>query len=235
MLICLWNVRLITKRHFDDKISAPGLITYCIYVSFLLAIPASAWALNAIEYDARLCSAGIVVLSADLHKKLQPTTPPNQQRWLQGRINGTLSTLHWLCRRYAEVYKLDALEMRSNIEQLKASMVAKNWGEAQQQLSVIADLSPIEIESLRPENASESARLEAGQIYSRYCMSCHFRSMPEATPPIFSLSSMARKLPEKEFIARMIVGVHGTPEIALQNPLSDDDISGMFAYLLTAP
>jgi len=33
----------------------------------------------------------------------------------------------------------------------------------------------------------------------------------------------------------MTVGVHGTPEIDLLNPLNDRDISDMFAYLLTTP
>jgi cytochrome c5 len=198
-------------------------------------IPASAQALNAIEYDARLCSAGIVVLGADIEKKLLSTTPENQGFWLQERINGTLATLPWLCRRYAEFNKLDALEMRRNLEQLKDSVVAKDWGEVRHRLVVVSNLSPLEIRNLKPGDASESARLEGEQIYSRYCKACHFRPMPGTTPPIFSLSDMARSLPENEFIARMIVGVHGTPEIALQNPLSDGDISGMFAYLLTRP
>lgn len=195
---------------------------------------ANAWALNVVEYDARLCSAGIVVLGADIQKKLQPTTPENQDFWLQERINGSLSTLPWLCRRYAELHKLDAVKLRKNFEQLKNSVVEKDWREVQQQLPVLSNLSPLDVRHLKPGNASESARLEGGQIYSRYCKACHFRSMPGATPPVFSLSDMARNLPEKEFIARMIVGVHGTPEIALQNPLSDRDISGIFAYLLSS-
>ena len=106
-------------------------------------MPASAWALNAIEYDARLCSAGIVVLGADIEKKLEPTTPENQSLWLQERINGTLSTLPWLCRRYAELNKLDALEMRRNLEQLKNSVAAKDWGEVRKQLAVVSNLSPL--------------------------------------------------------------------------------------------
>jgi mono/diheme cytochrome c family protein len=228
-------VRLTTKRQFANKTSGLKFIAYYVYVSILLTIPAGAWALNAIEYDARLCSAGIVVLGADIEKKLLSTTPENQGLWLQERINGTLSTLPWLCRRYAELNKLDALEMRLSLEQLKHSVAEKNWGEVRKRLVVVSNLSPLKTRNLKPGNASESAHLEGEQIYSRYCKACHFRPLPGATPPIFSLSGMARNLPEKEFIARMIVGVHGTPEISLQNPLSDGDISGMFAYLLTLP
>ncbi len=227
MLICQWNVRLITKRQFDSL----RFIACYFTVSLLFTVPTSAWALDAMEYDARLCSSGIVVLGADLRKQLQPATPDKQKLWLKERINGTLSTLIWLCRRYAELHHLDAMEMRSSIEQLKNKFAAKDWAAVQQKLSVISNLSPLRIEHLKPGNASEAARIDGGKIYSRYCMSCHLRSMPEATPPVFSLSDMARNLPEKEFIARMIVGVHGTQEIALQNPLSDRDISGMFAYL----
>ena len=72
-------------------------------------------------------------------------------------------------------------------------------------------------------------------IYTRYCHGCHVVSNPRQTPPVYSLAGMANHLPAKEFIARMITGVHGTAEIRLRNPLSDGDIRGIYAYLLTLP
>jgi len=204
-------------------------------VIVFLFVPTNLWALSSLEYDARLCSASIVVLEADIQKQLRLDTPETQKRWLYQRNSGSLSTLAWLCRRYAALHKLDGLQTRNKIEQLKNKVVAKDWVSVWNDLTALVNLMPLEIKSLKPENASADAIVEGGKIYSTYCSACHSRSTPDAIPPIFSLTEMARDLLAKEFIARMIIGVHGTPEIALQNPLSDADISAMYAYLRQKP
>lgn len=70
-----------------------------------------------------------------------------------------------------------------------------------------------------------------GRIYQRYCAGCHTHPDRTAENPADSLFAMAQRQPLNEFLARMLVGVHGTPEISLRNPLSDRDIAGMTAYL----
>ena len=43
---------------------------------------------------------------------------------------------------------------------------------------------------------------------------------------------MARDLPPEEFFARMLLGVRGTPDIGLSNPLTTLEIGAMTRFLI---
>jgi len=92
---------------------------------------------------------------------------------------------------------------------------------------------PLSLKGLKAEEAKTESINTGKELYKSYCQACHKQPDLNQARPAYSLFKMAKALSNKEFIARMVVGVHGTPEIALQNPLTDDDISGMYNYLLT--
>jgi hypothetical protein len=46
------------------------------------------------------------------------------------------------------------------------------------------------------------------------------------------LAALAKRSAKADFIARLLVGVHGQPEIGLHNPLTHADIRGFARWLL---
>lgn len=184
------------------------------------------------EYDARLCSAELIVLESDLTKYLKQSTPATQREGLQQRMAGALGSLNWLCRQYAALYNIDSSKLQLDIKQLRVSFKDKNWSRSKQILNLLVEKMPLSLQGLRAKDANKEAIQTGKQIYKSYCQACHRKADVNQQRPAYSLFEMAKKLTQKEFIARMIVGVHGTPEIALQNPLTDDDISGMYRFLL---
>jgi mono/diheme cytochrome c family protein len=198
----------------------------------LLLAPISASAMGTQEYDARLCSAQLIVLKGDLRQFLNPTTSENHRNGYQQRIAGALGTINWLCRHYAFLHKFSFGKLKIDINELLDAFNKENWNKAGQKLDTLIEKMPLSLKGLKPEKATPEAIQTGKEIYKDYCQACHKQPELNLARPAYSLFKMAKKLSQKEFIARMIVGVHGTPEIALQNPLTDDDIAGMFAYLL---
>ena len=190
-------------------------------------------AIDSQEYDARLCSAELVVLKGDLQRFLNPSTPTKQREGYQQRMAGALGTLNWLCRQYASLHDIDSHKLQLDIKQLQGTFKEKNWNRSKQILRHLIAQMPLSTKGLKPEEASKEAIQTGKEIYKSYCQACHRQAELRQARPAYSLFKMAKNLTQKEFIARMIVGVHGTPEIALQNPLTDDDIAGMYHYLLT--
>ena len=185
-------------------------------------------AIGSQEYDARLCSAELIVLEGDLKKFLKQSTPAKQREGYKQRMAGALGTLNWLCRQYAALHDIDSSKLQFDIKQLQGAFKEKNWNRSKQLLSLLIPQMPLSIKGLKPEDASTEAIQTGKGIYKSYCQACHKQADFTQARPAYSLFKMAKNLTQKEFIARMIVGVHGTPEIALQNPLTDDDIAGMY-------
>ena len=74
---------------------------------------------------------------------------------------------------------------------------------------------------------------EAGAVYRQLCHGCHVAAAPGAENPAEPLDRMARTLPRDEFLARMLLGIRGTPEIGLANPLTPFEIGAMTRFLLS--
>jgi mono/diheme cytochrome c family protein len=192
-----------------------------------------ATAIDTQKYDARLCSAELIVLQGDLRQFLHKSTSAIHRDGYRQRMAGALGTLNWLCRQYASFHGLNSSKFQTDINELRAAFDVSNWDKTNQILNGLIEQVPLSLSGLKPEEAKTEAIHTGKGIYKGYCQACHKQPDVNQARPAYSLFKMAKALSEKEFIARMIVGVHGTPEIALQNPLTDDDISGMYNYLLT--
>ena len=64
------------------------------------------------------------------------------------------------------------------------------------------------------------------------CHGCHVAPAAGSENPAEPLDRMARTLPHDEFFARMLLGVRGTPEIGLSNPLTAFEIGAMRRFLV---
>lgn len=217
---------------FDRFVIAPGFSLWLAVGILLNLSTVAADSLDAVAYDARLCTAGIVVLGADIAKLRDGEIIDSERDWLQQRVNSLAGTLGWLCKRYALANGLDADIGRAGVTRLRESIGGGSWIEAVEAVRVLGARMPPDFDAMLPDTVSAGMVDEAAAIYRRYCQGCHARSSPRQIPPVYSLRLMAHRQPATEFIARMLIGVHGTPEIGLRNPLSSQDIAGMYSFLL---
>lgn len=187
---------------------------------------------SSLQYDARLCSAELLVMAGDLRALQDPLTPDHHRRGLRQRLAGALGTLNWLCRRYAAIHDHSPVELASRITALRDDFETRSYRDFERNLEELIGRMPLSLEGLQPQQVSVSAVQTGQQLYRRYCAACHEQPDASRETPAYSLFLMARRQPLQEFIARMLVGVRGKPLISLRNPLSDRDIAGMTAYLL---
>ena len=203
----------------------------------ILAAAAPAAAAVSMEIRARLlCPAELLVVRADArkHGEIAPGAP--LARGLRNRISSTLATLPITCRRYAAAVSMpfdDAQRFVARIRQLRVSFEAGEWARFAEVLDGLAPQAPFVTTSfLRDRDGDEDER-EAGAVYRQLCHGCHVAAAPGAENPAEPLDRMARTLPRHEFLARMLLGVRGTPEIGLANPLTPFEIGAMTRFLLS--
>ena len=189
------------------------------------------------ELRARLlCPAELLVVRADAlkHGGINPGAP--LARGLRNRISSTMATLPITCRRYAAAVSMpfdDAQRFVARIRQLRVSFDTGEWARFAEGLDRLAAQAPFVTSSfLRDRDGDEDER-EAGVVYRQLCHGCHAATMPGAENPAEPLGRMARALPRDEFLARMLLGVRGTPEIGLANPLTPFEIGAMTRFLLS--
>ena len=203
----------------------------------ILAAAAPAAAAASMELRARLlCPAELLVARADARKHggIAPGAP--LARGLRNRIAATLATLPITCRRYAAAVSMpfdDALGFVARIRQLRVWFDAGEKARFSGELDALVARYPFETTGfLRDRDGDEDER-EAGAVYRQLCHGCHVATAPGAENPAEPLQRMARALPRDEFLARMLLGVRGTPEIGLANPLTPFEIGAMTRFLLS--
>ena len=163
---------------------------------------------------------------------LEATASEHELNWIQQRIKGQIATLEWLCLRYLNQLDIKWSAVSNSFVTLEQQITRQHWAEAIESLSFLKYRFPLKFSIPKLADLPTEVIQNGQGLYTTYCHGCHMQSQPLQTPPVYSLASMTQTLPKKEFIARMIIGVHGTSEIALRNPLSDLDIIGIYVYLL---
>ena len=157
---------------------------------------------------------------------------------LRNRIASTLATLPVTCRRYAAAVSKpygDEQRFIARIRRLRELFDAGERTRFAEALDALTARAPFVTTSfLRDRDGDEDER-EAGAVYRQLCHGCHVATMPDAENPAEPLDVMARNLPRDEFLARMLLGVRGTPEIGLTNPLTPFEIRAMTRFLLSGP
>lgn len=208
----------------------PRLCLVACLLSPLVAVSPS-WSVSALHHDARLCSAELLVMRGDLVQLQDAGTDDERRGVLQDRLAAALGTLAWLCRRYAEAHGEPTAPVVRWVHGLRERFESRDWAEFANGLDRLIERLPFSPGALHPARA-DSTDVETGaRLYRSYCAGCH--DQPDQAHPFAAdvLFTMARRQPLDEFLARMLLGVHGTPAISLRNPLSDRDIAGLTAYL----
>ncbi len=202
----------------------------------LAAAAAPAAAAASAELRARLlCPAELLVVRADArrHEELDPGAPP--ARGLRRRTASTLATLPITCRRYAAAVSMPFDDERGFIARIRRLRELFDAGEGTrfaEALDTLVAEAPFVTTSFRRDRDGDEDEREAGTVYRQLCHGCHTAPMPDAENPAEPLDDMARTLPRDEFLARMLLGVRGTPDIGLANPLTPSEIGAMTRFLL---
>ena len=208
----------------------------------LLAAAAPAAAAASTEFRARLlCPAELLVVRADAQKHGETVPGAPLARGLRNRISSTLATLPITCRRYAAAVSMpfdDAQRFVARIRQLREWFDAgdRTPGDVArfaEDLDTLVARTPFVTTSLLRDRDGDEDEREAGAVYRQLCHGCHVATVPGAENPAEPLDRMARTLPRDEFLARMLLGVRGTPEIGLANPLTPFEIGAMTRFLLS--
>jgi len=211
---------------------AAAVVLLCI----LAAAASSAAAAPPKEVRARLlCPAELLVVRADARKHDEIDSGTPLARGLRNRIASTLATLPITCRRHAAAVSMpfgDAQGFVARIRQLRGWFNAGERRRFAEELEALVIQAPFVTTSfLRDRNGNEDER-EAGIVYHQLCHGCHVATTQNAENPAAPLDDMVRTLPREEFLARMLLGVRGTPEIGLANPLTPFEIGAMTRFLL---
>ncbi|MBZ0092553.1 MAG: hypothetical protein K8F27_10065 [Sulfuricellaceae bacterium] len=202
-------------------------IGFLLIVAALLAAipPASAKG----EHDRRL-RVEVAVLRGDARLLADPATPPLRRQGLRQRIRSSLGTLGMLVRYAAQSERRPQPELMEQVADLRDLFASGNIHGLARRLDWIKSNYPLDMSGFLPLAANPS-RLRAGQsIYQKLCMGCHQnpdRNQPNPAPDLFFL---AATLPQDEFAARMLGGIHGVRLTTLQNPFSDEEIASLMTF-----
>ena len=232
-LTCLWIRRL--RCNVDDtrRASSPGVSLFsALPILFLaLTLPKQTHAneaLNAYQiYDAQLCRATVEVIAFDLERLNKSPTPDAIHRGLERRLRTFASPLVWLCRRAVTI---SPSSVRTTLTALQAAINAGHWALAEHTSASLRQTFPFDASQWAYERATVQEIEQAEVVYEQYCGSCH-RFDTGGENPAEPLDTLRQRSGETNFVARLILGVHGTAANGYRNPLKQKDIRGLNALM----
>ena len=202
----------------------------------ILAAAAPAAAADSAEFRARqLCPAELLVVRADARKYYEATAGAPLARGLENRISAALATLPITCRRYAATASMpseDETRFITRVRRLHALFGAGERTRLMAALDALTGRAPFVITRFLRDKDGDGDEREAGAVYRQLCHGCHVAPATDSENPAEPLDDMARTLPREEFFARMLLGVRGTPDIGLSNPLTAFEIGAMTRFLV---
>lgn len=196
-----------------------------------LTLPAQTHADNGLgayqAYDAKLCRASIEVMASDIARLNRGTASDALNRGLERRLRTFAAPLVWLCRRAVPV--LSASE-RTALTKLQAAIGAGRWASAAHTATALRDAFPFDASEWAAHRVTTEEIEQAQTVYDQYCRSCHSYNTGGENPAE-PLDSLRARSGEANFVARLVLGVHGTGANGYRNPLTPKDIRGLNALM----
>ena len=165
---------------------------------------------------ARNFTAVLQVLQGDVRRLEGADLPAVQRPAVEARVKSFLNVLPLMAREYLSA---DAGLEQATVLRLRKLAVDYRQGRSEAFGRTLEGLP-----------ATGSQIRWAGSLYANQCISCHGYQAPKDRMPAPDLFAWAHEMKLKEFAARLIVGVRGTPKIGLRNPLSKDQMAALVAY-----
>lgn len=196
---------------------------------FLLSVPAFSSAVAEGERDRRL-AADLIVISGDIRGLGDKTLSEIQQRGLWHRIQGGAAALGLEIRQARNLNPLLPPAPPDLLGAVLQSAASQDIDGVRAGVAELSRLYPFKALGILPADDRPAAIDRARSIYESYCAGCHDVPDMDVHRPAWNLFSQARKMSKKELAARLIVGVKGDSLMALDNPLTDAEISALVAF-----
>lgn len=171
------------------------------------------------------------VLATNAGRLLSTSYSSRYKQGLRLRMQGSLGYLPFLAREYIQATGQPEDKLLNRISYLRKLFVEGRWQVFAQDCRSLSHDYPYPMAGLDPDHAGTKAIAAGRHIYRHLCLGCHEHPDTTQAVPAPDLFKMARTESSRELIARLITGVHGTPEVALRNPFSTEEIAGLAAYL----
>lgn len=185
--------------------------------------------------NSRRFQVELEVLAGNTRDVLSTAYTARYKHGIKLRIAGSLGYLHFLARQYLQATQQSKTDLLRQIESLRAAYDRGDWQVLARKSRSLAEQYPLGLSTLSPRSAGPAGLASGRRIYRRLCLGCHEHPDRTREVPAPDLFAMAGKDTERELLARLISGVHGTPAVALRNPFSDQEIAGLAAYLKRHP
>lgn len=170
-------------------------------------------------------AAELRVMAADAALLADPATPAARRDGLRDRILGSLAFLD-LQIRVARERQPDLPAPTVRAAELRAALQRGELDAMRGKLLHLTALYPFDPRPYRTESGPD-ALAAARAIHAEHCAVCHDPGDTTSARPAENLFALARRIPPGELIARLVVGVRGTPEIGLRNPLNESEIAAL--------
>ena len=223
----------LSETSLDCEIPGRSRVLGALLFTLAAATPFAAAASSDLD-DRLLCPAELLVTHADARRFYRTDTSDPRSRGLHDRISAALATLPLTCRRYAAAVSVHSAEESRFIAGVRQLRELFGSGKSDRFLSSLAKLAadaPFDTGYFLLDRKGDADEREAGEVYRLHCHGCHNARIPGSPNPAEPLDEMERQLPPDEFFARMLLGVRGTPEIGLSNPLTTLEIGAMARFL----
>ena len=169
-------------------------------------------------------AAELRVMAADAALLADPATPALRRDGLRDRILGSLAYLDFQVRAARERQPdLPAPTVRA--AELRAALRNGELDAVRGKLLRLTTLYPFDPRPFLTQANADVARARA--IHAEHCAACHDAGDTAPARPAENLFALARRAPPDELIARLVIGVRGTPEIGLRNPLTEAEIAAL--------
>ncbi len=183
--------------------------------------------------SARRLSVEFEIMLGNVHGMLAPTTGALERKGLHARLaSALLGYLGITARRYLDERGIANAGLLQQVHTLQAEFKAEDFTALETHLQVLAKAYPIDLRGILPLTVTPG-RLRVGrELYRKYCWSCHASPGYGREYPAPDLFHTARTEPRREFAARLIGGIYGNFYTSMENPFSDEQIAGLFAYFV---
>jgi len=191
-----------------------------LLVGVALAIPAIVFAEG--EHSRRAGSE-LLVLLGDIGKLKSEDLSDKQRRGLHDRIAGSFSALPLLLRLANQ--EQGRYRTLPDFNRLRLLLVDNALPELVREISGLSAVYPFQGTGILSARASAARVRNALQLHQTLCAACHDFPYLDTERPAFNLYGQAKNLAEREFAARMVVGVRGDTTTGLGNPFTDEEIA----------
>ncbi len=174
----------------------------------------------------------LAVLANQSHRLLGAGLAPAQRERLRAKVDSALAVLPLLARDcFEEQRRRDDPRLLARLRRLQVVYKHGQFVTLATDLDHLSRRYPVDMRGLLPLPSAPLAVRAGRALYENLCMACHAFSDPKSPAPAPDLFAMARTLSPTQLVVSLLSGVRGTPSTTLVNPLSNQNVIDLAAYL----